>query len=920
MTAREQGRMMGWSTKLIALTVVAVGFAATSAGSAQAGAPVEEFFVKPSTTQAGGHPDIRTAFVVSNHQLIETPQGDCECEDAKDVHVHLPTGVIGVPDAMPKCTDAEFGGTQCSPDAQIGLLQVGVGNEPFEGAEAPFLGKIPVYNLVPHPGQAALFGANVSFINAPIYFVFTPRTGSDYGLDERTENIAHPLVALHWTDLVIWGVPADPSHLQDRFPKGCNTFTNEHCFPRAVATVPRRPFTINPTTCGEPLSASIDVIAYDEEVTHASASYPATTGCDQLSFNPSLFAEPTAIATDTASGAEIDLRAPQDLSADAPAASEIRNTEITFPEGFSINANGADGKEACSAVQARFGTEEAAQCPEASKIGSLTISTASLPGPLHGFLYLGEPLPGERYRLVLVADGFNVHVKLPGTVLPDPATGQLRIIFKDLPQFPFSDFNLHVFGAERGALATPTRCGTFPVNSSFTPWDSLLTSQASVQFFALGSGPEGSACPSAARPFSPSIEAGVTDRTAGKHVPFVLRLTRPDGDQNLKELDATLPAGLSATLKGVPYCPEGALAALADSSYSGLDEIANPSCPAASQVGVVTAGAGAGSRPVHVTGRVYLAGPYKGAPLSVEVVIPAVSGPYDLGNVAVRSSLFVDPVTAQVTAKSDAFPQIIGGIPLRTRSVQLDLDRADFVLNPTNCDPFSVNATAFGDEGAVAGRSSPFQVANCADLTYGPKLRLNLDGGVQRRGHPAVHAVLKTKAGEANSRKVAVTLPKGELLDNAHIGTVCTRVQFVAENCPAASRIGQAKADSPLLDQPLSGDVYLRSSSHSLPDLAIDLRGQFHIELTGRIQTINSRLQTTFESVPDVPVSEFNLDLLGGKKGLLQNATGLCGADKTAKVEMVGQNGRTAKSTISLNPSCGSSKKKRHKNREETAR
>ena len=921
MTAREEARRMSLSTKIAAFAVVALAITAVNSGSAQAGAPVEEFFVRPSTTQAGGHPDIRTAFVVSNHQLINTPQGDCECEDAKDVHVHLPAGVIGVPDSMPKCTDAEFGGTQCSPDAQIGLLQVGIGNEPFEGAEAPFLGKIPVYNLVPHPGQAALFGANVSFINAPIYFVFTPRTGGDYGLDERTENIAHPLVALHWADLDIWGVPADPSHLEDRVPKGCNTFTNEHCYPRAVATVPRRPLTINPTTCGEPLTATIDVIAYDEEATHGSAPYPATTGCDQLSFNPSLFAEPTAKFTDTASGAEIDLRAPQDLSADAPASSAIRNTEITFPEGFSINANGADGKEACTATQARFGTEEAAQCPEASKIGSLTISTASLPGPLHGFLYLGEPLPGERYRLVLVADGFNVHVKLPGTVLPDPATGRLTVVFKDLPQFPFSDFNLHVFGAERGALATPDRCGTFPVNSSFTPWDSLLTDQASVQYFSLGSGPNGTNCPSGARPFSPSFGGGVTDRTAGKHVPFVLRLERADGDQNLKGLDATLPAGLAATLKGVPYCPESALAALADSSYLGLAEIVTPACPVASQVGVVTAGAGAGSRPVYVDGKVYLAGPYKGAPLSIEVVIPAVSGPYDLGNIAVRSAVFVDPVTARVTAKSDPFPQIVGGIPLRARSVQIDLNRGDFILNPTNCDPFSIDATAFGDEGGAVARSSRFQVANCADLGYGPKLRLNLTAGVRRRGHPAVHAVLKTKAGEANSRRVKVTLPKGELLDNAHIGTVCTRVQFAAESCPDASRIGVAQADSPLLDKPLSGNVYLRSSSHSLPDLAIDLRGQFHIEVSARIQTIKSRLQTTFDTIPDVPVSEFTLDLLGGKKGLLQNAKGLCGAGKVAKVAMAGQNGRRATSTVPLNPGCGSGRKKRHTDhRKENAR
>jgi hypothetical protein len=904
---------MAWSAKLLAALLLGLVMSALGGGSAQASSPIVDFFVRPSTTQAGGHPDIRAAFMVNNHDQQNLAPNDCHCEDPKDVSVHLPAGVVGVPDAMPKCTDAEFGSTACSPDSQVGLLEVGVGGEPFEGPETPFLGKIGVYNLVPHPGQAALFGANVSLINAPIYFVFTPRTGDDYGLDERTVNIAHPVVALRWSDLVIWGVPADPSHQEDRLPRGCNTFTGENCHPGAVATVPLRPFTINPTSCGTPLTSSIDVVSYDKEVTHASAPYPSTTGCDQLNFNPSLFAEPTATSTDTASGAEMDLRVPQDLSPAAPSASEIRTATVTLPEGFSINANAADGKESCSDVQARFGTEEAAQCPEAAKIGSLTITTATLPGPLHGFLYLGEPKPGERYRVVLVADGFNVHVKLPGTVLPDPATGQLAVVFRDLPQFPFSDFNLHIFGAERGSLATPTRCGTYPVNSTFTPWDSLLTSQASVQFFSLTSGPSGSPCPSGPRPLGPTFEAGVTNRTAGQHAPFVLRMTRPDGDQNVTALDVGLPSGLAASLAGIPYCPESAIARLSDTSYSGLAEMASPSCPAASQVGVVTAGAGAGTRPVYVGGKAYLAGPYKGAPLSFVVVIPAVSGPYDLGNVAVRTAVYVDPVTAQVTAKSDPFPQIIGGIPLRARSVQLDLDRSNFTLNPTNCDPFSIDATVLGNEGGTANLSKPFQVANCSDLGYGPKLRISLKGGLQRRGHPAIHAELTTSPGEANSSRVRVTLPQGEQLDNAHIGSICTRVQFAAQACPDDSRIGSAEASSPLLDQPLTGPVYLRSSSHSLPDMVVDLRGQIHIEASAKIDTVNSRLRTTFETVPDVPIGSFTLNLLGGKKGLLVNSEGLCGTGKKATVNMTAQNGKRATTNVSLNPACGASRKKRHR-------
>jgi hypothetical protein len=890
---------------------------------AWADTPINTFFVQPSSTQAGGHPNIETLIVDENEQLREQlhfEESECGCRDPKAIEIHLPPGVIGVPGDVPKCSDSEFGSIKCSPDSQVGILKVGLGGESLE--EDPLLlGRIPVYNLIPHPSEAALLGASLPGIDAPIYFVFTPRTGSDYGLDERTLNIAHPLFGLHFSDLEIWGVPADPSHQEERAPIGCNPSEfnlgqpGERCHPGVPSNAPLAPFTINPTTCGvTDLTATVELLDYERDWTQAMTPYPATTGCDQLSFNPSLFAQPTTTATDSASGIDIDIKVPQDLSADSPSASQIRDSTVTLPKGFSINANAGDGKEACSDAQARFGTEEMAQCPENAKIGTVQVSTPTLPGPLPGYVYLGEPKPGERYRLIVAADGFNVHVKLPGTVNPDPQTGQLTVTFKDLPQFPFSEFNMHLFGAERGSLATPAECGTFPVNSTFTPWDSLLPQQTSVQYFTVTQGPDGKACPGSTLPFNPTLEAGVTDKTAGKHSPFVLKVTREDGDQVLSQLKVKTPPGFSAALKGVPYCPESAISHLGDSSYSGLAEQSDPACPVASQIGTVVASAGAGTRPINVDGKVYLAGPYKGAPISFEAVIPAVSGPYDLGNVAVRTAVYVNPATAQVSAVSDPFPQIIGGIPLRTRLVQLKLDRNDFALNPTNCDPFSVDATIVGDQGAQADLSRHFQVADCSNLAYGPKLRLSLSGGVRRRGHPAIHAVLTTGPGEANSQKVAVTMPKGELLDQGHIGHVCTRVQFAEDACPSSSELGSAEATSPLLDQPLKGTVYLRANpAHRLPDIAVALKGQIDIELDGRVDSLPQRLRTTFEGIPDAPVSRFVLNLKGGKQGLLQNGHSLCGRHpEMATSQMTGQNGDITSGQVSLNPQCGKSGHKRH--------
>ena len=247
----------------------------------------------------------------------------------------------------------------------------------------------------------------------------------------------------------------------------------------------------------------------------------------------------------------------------------------------------------------------------------------------------------------------------------------------------------------------------------------------------------------------------------------------------------------------------------------------------------MSVGVGAGSHPLYNAGKVYLAGPHQGSPLSLVVVVPAVSGPYDLGNVTVRAALNVDPITAQVSAASDPIPQIVEGIPLRLRSLFVDLDRPRFTFNPTNCDPFAVVAGAAGNEGAHAAMSSKFQVANCSGLDYEPRLSLSLIGGTKRRGHPAIHAVLQAKPGEANTSRVTVALPPGHLLDNEHIGTVCTRVDFARDACPEVSRLGTAEATTPLLDRPLTGDVYLRSSNNKLPDLAIDLEGQI-VDRAGR--------------------------------------------------------------------------------------
>ena len=903
----------------VSLAIACLFVAVLGAESAQAFIykPYERFplSASPSATQAGGHPDLHVEFSLTNHNQEEAegvPPSACRCEDARDATTRFPAGIIGNPNNVPRCTQVDFNRNEdCSPDTQVGVAHPGIFGNPGQYFES----STPLYNLETHPGQAGLLGFFLPLSSTPAYIVLSARTGGDFGLTATVKGIEH-LIPADGFVLDLWGVPAESSHDSERCTE-INIFFGE-CTATGPSNAELKPFVSNPTTCDGVLSSSLEVLYYSGRVTFQEASWPASTGCDQLTYNPSLFAQPTTRETDSPSGLDVDLRVPQLQSPRAPSPSETRATTVTLPEGMAINPNAADGKTSCSDNQARFGTEEEADCPELAKVGTLSLTSTALPGPLPGAIYLGEPKPGNRYRLFLTANGFATHVKLAGSVETNPQTGQLVVSFQDLPQSPFSDFNLHFFGSERGLLTTPPKCGTYPVTSEFTPWDAALSTQTSTQFFTLDSGPNGTRCPASNRPFNPGFEAGVTDATSGAHSPFLVHLTRPDGDQTLAALSVSTPPGFSATLSGVPYCPNSALAAAAQLSYSGLSEIANPSCPAASQIGTAMAGAGAGNHPLYLPGRVYLAGPYKGAPISLAVITPAVSGPYDLGDVVVRAAIHVDPTTAQITADSDPLPQILQGIPLQLRSILINLDRKNFTLNPTNCDPFSVKSEVFGDQGAVATPGANFQVASCRRLPFGPKLDLKLSGATRRAGSPSLRASLSAKPGEANISSTVVTLPPSEQIANAHIKDPCTRVQFAADACPPGSVIGFARAETPLLEKPLEGPVYLRSAPENksgLPDVVAALNGQIDIVLDGKIKTVKKRLRTTFP-VPDAPVSKFTLTLDGGSRGLLENNENLCASPRVVTVTMAGQNGKSEHHNQTLAIPCGkSSKRKSHPRR-----
>jgi len=905
---------------LVALAA-ALALAAVSGGVAQAAYEHVEpgftfFSAKPSTAQSGGHPDV---FIDFEFRVDNETECEAECLIGRRQFIHWPEGFIGNPHVTPKCTSTEFHIGRCPSDSQVGRFIIqGLAEEGLY---------VPIYNLQTNPQQAGLLGFTAPLFGIPILLELTGRTDSDYGLDA----VSSPQIRLPFKhfQVELWGTPAEESHTPLRFATplvglggcleqpglvGCPPGSPFGSPTYAKSTSPPAPFLQNPTTCNVPLTMEAEVEYYGGVRASETIPWPSTTGCNQASFTPSITAKPTTESTDTATGLDTILKVPQTQSPVTPAPSELHESRIVLPEGFTINPGAADGKVACPDALSGIGTLGPANCPDFSKIGTLMLDIAALPAAIPGALYLAEPKPGEPYRVLLTASGFATNVKLLGRTNTDPRTGQVTVEFADLPQSPLQEFNLHIFGSERGLFATPSHCGTYTVKTEFVPWNTSLLPRHSESTITINSGPNGTPCPIGARPFSPRLEAGVAENTAGSHSPISFMLKRGDGEQHMTGLTVSTPPGFAATLKGVPYCPESAIAQLADPAHSGVAEQAGSACPAASQIGVANAGAGAGSHPVYVGGKVYLAGPYKGAPLSLVTVIPAVSGPYDLGNIAVRAAIDVDPVTAQVTTVSDQLPQILDGIPLRARQILIDLNREKFALNPTNCDQFDVTSTVSGDEGGSSRSSSHFQVANCSDLPYGPKLGLKLTGGVRRLGHPAIRATFRAQPGEANTKRVQVALPRGEQLDNAHLNTICTRPDFAKDACPAGSQIGTAEATTPLLDSPLKGNVYLRANpAHRLPDVVMDLEGQFDIELAGKIDTVKGgALRTTFASVPDAPVSSFVLKLAGGPKGLLVNSKSLCGKKpKRANTRMTGQNGAVVKSKTKLQVACGG--KARHK-------
>jgi hypothetical protein len=846
-------------------------------------------------TQAGAHADLTTTihFNVVNAIRPEGPFEKTE-DNAKDIEVNLPPGVVGDPQATPMCTQEQLlggpEGEECPVNSQVGVVTIAY----YQGEHGSSF-TVPVYNMQPPVNMPAQFGFNVFdiliFVNAKV------RDNGDYGITANLSGISEG-IDLGGSSLTLWGVPADPSHDAQRYR------SNVAGFP---STAPRLALMSSPTVCpSTPLTTTMSADSWEEPGIFVNSSFDhdaggapmLLTGCSKLPFEPTIKVAPDVSQADTPAGLTVEVKMPQDglLNPEGLAPADLKNTTVTLPEGVVINPGQAAGLVACQPSEDAVGSEGPAHCPSASKVGTVQITTPLLPDKLEGNVFILPSNP-PHLQLLVAASADGVNLKLVGNVDLDPRTGQLTTTFLNTPQLPFTDLKLSFSSGAQAALATPATCGSYSTASDFTPWTTPYEADRfSTDSFNITSGPGGSACASQL-PFTPSMDAGATTDQAGGFTSFSLLIRRGDGQQRVSRLQFKTPEGLLGMISKVPLCGEPAAA--------------QGDCPASTQIGHTVVQAGPGPDPLVVpqpgqpAAPIYLTGPYNGAPYGLSIAVPVIAGPFNLGTIVVRAAISVDPHTSQLTITTGELPSVLDGIPTDLRTINAVIDRPGFMFNPTSCAPMSFSGTATSTEGASAALSSHFQVGSCRSLTFKPGFSASTSGKTSRANGASLDAKIvypTTAVGhnqasqQSNIAKVKVDLPKQLPSRLTTLQKACTAAVFEANpaNCPAASVVGVVKAVTPVLPVPLSGPAYFVShGGEAFPSLEVLLQGAgVRVDLTGSTfiskQGITS---STFKSVPDVPISTFELYLPEGPHSALAANGNLCKSKLAMPTAFVAQNG-----------------------------
>jgi uncharacterized repeat protein (TIGR01451 family) len=909
--------------------------------------------------RAGGHPQFVTTTVLLNDELnknVDLNEAYKPVEPVKDLEFYLPLGFLGdvavADECPPALMEVELGVSGCPQASRVGTILPMLIDDVYANTSDP-THEHGIYNMIPEKGYAAEFAFSFNNVTYFIYATVVRRDG------QYVVRIAIP--DLPGIASFVGSIVTFYGDIQEHFVREESG---------AEVSFDRGALLTDPSDCEAGTSAGEAQFAFDTwkepGVMHENSfdAFPKLEGCDLLSggFSAALSAAPdTSVGGDTTqadepSGYKLDLETPQAPNGGTGLGSPpYKDVQVTFPEGVSLSPGAANGLVACPASGAHgidFPSETsvpgdtggpagegeeigadglarpaAGHCPGASQIAITRASSPLLREELAGHLLLAEPecgnaahsnpctpedaANGTLYRLYLELEApkEGVIVKLAGKAMVNPATGRITSIFEDTPQFPVSDLTIEMNGGPRAPLANPQSCGTATTTGQITPWSAPYTPAASTlsSFNVTG-------CASV---FSPAFSAGSVSSQAGVHSPFTFTLKREDGEQNVGAISTTLPEGLLASVASVAQCPEP------QASQGG--------CPSSSEVGTTTVGVGSGQEPYYVTGHVFFTGPYDGDPFGLSIVVPAVAGPFNLGSVIVRVGLHIDPSTAQVTATSSPLPQIIDGAPLRIRTINVMLNNPAFTFNPTSCSALSITGTVASTQGASASVSSPFAAAGCRGLPFKPKFAATTAGHASKAGGASLTVRVTSKGGpqagageEANIKSVKVDLPKQLPSRLTTLQKACSEAQFAANpaGCPQESDVGTAVASTPVLAHPLAGPAYLVGhGGAAFPDLEIILQGEgVTLVLDGSTDIKKGITSSDFKTVPDAPISSFELKLPTGKYSVLSTDLpekakyDLCGQALDMPTEIVGQNGMVLKQTTKVDiTGCSKIKKKAKK-------
>lgn len=891
-------------------------------------------------TQAGSHPfQLTTALTLNQTALPSKPPGL-----VKDVSADLPPGLVGNATALPRCTEAEFSTTilgnanLCPADTAVGVAAVTLEfTTTHEFTNRPIAYAVPIFNLVPAPGEPARFGFEAARV--PVLIDTSIRTGSDYGVT-ATISDATQSAAVISSYISLWGVPSDSRHDRSRgWSCVSGGFYNRGALPACSPTAETEstPFLRLPTSCTGALESSAEADSWQAPGTLvqplSTEPMSALSGCNRLPFSAEITTAPTVSTASSPAGLTVDTRVNQEPSANLTglATADVKDVSLTLPAGVVVNPSSAGGLEACSESEIGYEAAESMPpgglrftsglpapreaplepfCPNASKIGKVKITTPLLEGPLEGAVYVAAQDENPFASLIaiyIVAEEAKsgVLVKLAGDVSLNPETGQLVTTFLNTPQTPFEDLEVEFFGGERAALATPAHCGDYTTNASFAPWSGTASVNAASRF-AITSGPRQEAC-AGALPFAPTLSAGTTDNQAGGFSPFTTTISREDGDQDIQAVSVHTPPGLSGLISSITPC-EGPQA------ETGL-------CGPASQIGETTVSVGVGDQPYTVSGgKVYITGPYEGAPFGLSIAVPAKAGPYDLAKgtpcdcVVVRAKIEVDPHSGQLTVTTDSqsgphpIPRILDGVPLEIKRVNVTIGRPGFTFNPTDCRQMAVTGSTTSTEGAVSNQSVPFEVANCAGLKFAPKFSVSTSGHTSKADGASLTAKLVYPSAplgsQANIARAKVDLPKQLPSRLSTLQKACVAAVFAANpaNCPSASVVGHAIVRTPVLPVPLVGPAYLVShAGEEFPNLTLVLQGDnVTIDLVGDTLIRHKITSTTFAQTPDVPFSTFELTLPEGPDSVLAANGDLCKSKLAMPTEFIAQNGAEIHETTTI--------------------